>query len=182
VNLKNKEEYKELYYWFKEKKICVRCKSQKARPNKILCFDCADKQSKIDKNRYSKYTPIQKEEFKKKVQYNFFKRYHKRRDNRQCVKCGKNLTVKYKNNIWCTECRIKEINKVHKKCYPNGYLSKHEWGSFGLCSICGKRPFINGKKLCQACYDKVVKNLQGIDNKNHWWRKDNDIAFQKKIK
>jgi predicted amidophosphoribosyltransferase len=135
---------KERYYWLKEHHICACCGQQNARPGRVLCWDCADKQAEYFAKRYSYLK--EDENYKRKRAERFKARYEKLKAARICTRCGKRPARTGRN--LCDRCAAKEKSK-YQCCWP----PRAERVSYGLCYICGK-PLKPNFKLCPACYEK----------------------------
>lgn len=185
---RNKEEYKEQkkanYEYLKNHQRCVACGKQDAFTlnGYIRCADCSDKHK--EKNKI--YNKQNREEIsiKKKELYQLNKQY--RIENHLCVTCGKELEIgsQYKT---CERCRYinrkrKENERINNGTYPN------ERGEYGICYKCNKEKALEGKRLCQDCYNQAIKALEigrekfkemrlqdnysnyFIDNNNLFWK------------
>ena len=70
---------KEEYDFFKELHICVRCKKERAEPNKVMCWECCERDKKYDKKKREKKL----EEYKKKDK----EKYQELKENGICTYC-----------------------------------------------------------------------------------------------
>ena len=53
---------KDDYAWYKSHNICVRCRHERAEPNRVICWECIDKEKEYDRKKRN--SPI--EEYKKR--------------------------------------------------------------------------------------------------------------------
>lgn len=85
-------------------------------------------------------------------------RLEQRRANGICTYCGKIPADKgYKT---CAECRRKLTRHAHAYCRTKKNRTAREiMDGISLCKMCGKRPPIERKKLCEKCYEICVNNL-----------------------
>ena len=145
----------------KRLKICVACKSQDAYTlgGRSSCFDCAEKYAK---NKHDKYYSNKETISKRKAERKALRERHIQ--NHECTVCGKNLTTDYTYKT-CKSCRA--YSRIRQRT-SNTFTR----GDYGLCWTCNNQPSIQGKKLCQECYDRQLNILSKIPiKKNHPWRK-----------
>ncbi len=165
---------RERYYWYKEHGICVQCRQNNVYSprSKTLCLQCLEDQKERLKNRKIST----EEQYRKNIHLRRYRELLKAFG--VCPECAKRDVPE--GHIYCDICLAKKRAKNKRKWRENGSLPR------GLylpttCMICHKEKPDNGRKLCDECYDKSVKALkkaqQKQDNKNHYWRSDNKIAF-----
>ena len=182
---------KERYQNYKDRGICVYCKSSPAEDGKTTCRICREKQrkqtaekraalrnmgfcSECGKNRIfgeekicpecaaKKYASNRKNADKEKNREYFRERTKKLKAEGICVKCGKRAAEKGKTR--CMICNIKEANRAHraKDCLP-----RSERPAYGLCYFCGTE--IKDGKVCEKCKKRISQNLPKT-NPNECWR------------
>lgn len=110
----------------------------------------------LEKKRVQK----EKSRAKNREKYNAqMKAYHKnlyvrRKEQGLCPVCGKKLPEGYKY-INCVECLAKK-----KKRETKPKIKRSEWIGYGLCYHCGKKPAMDGYKVCKECYDRDIELLK----------------------
>lgn len=162
MGCKNKEEYD----FFKELKICIRCKKEMSEPNKIMCWECQDKEREYDKSKRLKNLEQAKQKDKEK--------YKRLKVQGICTYC-KHEKVNT-NTTKCSKCLSKIRNKRrNNKCD----IERSERVSYGICYICGKNPLIKGKGVCQQCYQVRLKSINKIMymRVNDSWKQENNKLF-----
>lgn len=141
------------YQWYRQHGICTDCHSENALPRIAYCRCC--KAMRIEYNRVSwekckeKRIPINREQHKNL--------YWQRKEAGLCTRCGKNAPETGKAK--CTRCLRKDAGVHKKSARGRGVQSRYDWLRQELCWTCGKYPHIQGKKLCQSCYDKSLVSL-----------------------
>lgn len=135
--------------------LCVDCGRKDSRTinGKCHCLQCATKKSKQAKARWN---------------YEHQKELREARTARWkaaglCSQCGGPREDETK--AMCATCRLKYRLRNAKKKIEQG---KPPRGANGKCFQCNRAPAIEGKKLCQACYDKKIKTLR--KNSRYPWR------------
>ena len=138
-----------MYWWYKEHKICPYCRVNNARKGKTSCQDCADRQAERWINNPSRTTE-QKEHIRKRNQ-----RY---RDLLVsfgvCQICGKRNALE--NHTMCLDCLIKRNITNKKRRHEKGSLPLHLRYNNGFCYFCCKK-IDNGKSICDECKSKKAK-------------------------
>lgn len=159
---------KEYYHTYKKLGICTACGKNKAEENRILCFECAEK----DANRVRTYDK------KRKSEYN--KRKRELCDAfGVCTTCMKKDKYKGKR---CIECYLKAKKKYKEKQLDAGKIPRNLWEEFELCAICGQ-PRQEGSKLCKTHLEIARKNAQNarrfVDRENHPWEKIKEMEIKR---
>lgn len=163
---KAREYAKELLQWCHENHYCVQCHKAKAVPGKKCCYECAEKARLRNLSR----TP----EVREKMNEAARRKYHELKEAGICVKCRKRAADKGKS--FCGICRgvirIQSINKSREE----GRLPMQMRGDGYHCAICGKEPEKIGDKLCVACYQRNLKNVENARSyagkENRKWDRD----------
>ena len=119
---------KEIYQWYKEHGICVRCHKRDAEPHRVKCFECAEQQRIVDSKR------VRSKEEHAKQQREITRR---KKEQGICYRCKKKAT----HGVFCYEHFIYSKRKDRERKTKKGF------GEIGLCRICGEEPS-PGKKLC----------------------------------
>lgn len=145
---------RERYVWLKEHHVCVGCGHEDAEPNRVYCFECAEKRNA----KYRKIYQESREEEKEKARKRCKKLYYERKEKGICTKCGKRK-VYVKSTIYCMECYLKENRRLKRYC--NG-IPKSERPNYGLCYTCGKRELYSAS-LCTECYERQSKNMKRLN-------------------
>lgn len=70
----------------------------------------------------------------------------------KCVTCGKHQPMHYRKQCWW--CLEKNKNTLRER---RGYIGipRSERADYDMCWHCGE-PVIEGKKVCQKCYDRML--------------------------
>lgn len=171
--------FREMYAWRKAHHICVKCGQRDAKKGHTRCISCAEKEQK----RNAQKRALSKSEYHTEEYYRQLCRTNKLYDLRVafgvCTDCGKrNAAPGYTK---CTECLIRCRRKSEEKRRKSGIYPRDGYSE--LCKMCNKKAPLNGKKLCEECYEKSLRNLKEAnaarDNANHFWHGANHIAFRR---
>lgn len=141
--------YADDYSFYKRLGICVRCKKEQAEPNRVMCWECNDKEKEIyRKNRETNREKRNKRDLDK---------YNKLKEMGICTYCKheKAMPGKYK----CEKCLSKLKRKRDAKRED---IIRYERVSYGLCYICGKNELKSGFRVCESCYNKRLDCISKI--------------------
>lgn len=153
------KEYREK---LKRAHICPGCKAQDAYTlaGRTYCFDCTEKRRIQRQAAWA--DPVKKA----KMLLQSRERQERYKAENKCLQCGKQL---HNGERLCGICREKARRAVRKS---RGRTPRNPGV---ICWQCNKQPCMDGKRLCQSCYEKKVKavcgNLKKADRENHPWRK-----------
>lgn len=157
--------YSETYSWYKQKGICIKCRSEKAEPGKTMCLMC----STDDNERSKKYYHNKMSEEQKKNK--------RRKNNRKrdiCVAlgvCRNCLKKDATQGQFCLECYIKHKLRNKNIREKKQLISRSERVSNGQCYFCGQ-PVVEGKRTCIKCLNirqECIKSNK-YNNNQHVWR------------
>ena len=153
----------------KEHHLCVDCRKQDAftlggRPK---CAECAAKDSaRVLKKRRLDPKPNRDSAKARRQLW---------RDEHKCSRCGHPLPNDYSYRT-CWLCREKcRIAREARRWRQNPDRNKR--GMPGVCWQCVKRPVMEGKKLCEECYNAklplILKaaEIAHANNRSHIWRR-----------
>ena len=150
-NQKNAEK-REWDQRMKSAHLCVKCGKMDARTvnGKSHCLQCAKALAKRKRDNWD------------------FEHEKEVRDTRRanwiaagmCSTCGR--PKEEPERAMCLSCRVKAKMRNEKRKIKLGILPR---GINGICFQCNKKKAIEGKKLCQECYDKRVAALAEVRRK-----------------
>jgi len=129
--------------------LCVDCGAKDARTinGKCWCLQCSRKRSaRARANR----NPEHESELR-------LARKEKRIAAGMCSVCGKPKEEPDKK--MCIDCRVKAKYRKEKHKINSGWMPR---GVNGKCWQCNKEMAIEGKRLCQSCYDTKVEKLMEV--------------------
>jgi len=134
------EAQRERREWLKAHGICTSCGQRDARPGRVKCQVCADKQKKYNTSKATRKS--QKRRRKQRKEMGIC------RDCGAFVETGKTL---------CAECLEKARTRAAK--FSDVYAVKREERyqerkANGICVVCGKRKAYNGTIRCKKCKEK----------------------------
>lgn len=159
--------YKSLdyYYWYKEHKICVNCRKEKALQGKTLCLMC-----RMDKReKYKEYYRSLSVEVKRKNEKGSALKKQWCKENGICYNCYKRPVAE--NRKMCGICLAKKREKAKEQRIAKGVTPRDMLGMDGQCYFCDK-PALKGKKTCAECRERCISHLpEKTDTSNHIWRK-----------
>lgn len=160
------EKYEE-YHFYKALNICVRCHKNSAEPNKVMCLECAYKDSEQSKKNRRRNL----EERKNKD----LEKYYELKEKGICTYCKRKKAVAGKTK--CVKCLAKIRNKRNSKKKD---IDRSEHVTYGICYICGKYKVMNGKGVCDKCYKKRMESMSKIMHisGNDYWKNDNKLIFK----
>ena len=161
------------YDFYKSIGICVRCHKNSAEPNKVMCFECADKERENNRNKRERNI----ESFKKRDS----DQYYRLKEQGICTCCKHEKAVPRKTK--CAKCLAKIRTKRQSK---RNDIDRSERCSYGICYICGKNPILPGKGVCAECYKlrlSAIKkcNSNRKDGFNEYWKQKNKLIFGGRI-
>ena len=151
-------EYRRL---LKKNHICRDCRKQDAYTlaGRTYCFECAEKgrkakaQARKDPEKRAKMLLQKRQQIGRYITEN------------KCVRCGKQLRDRKRMCGVCYELQ-RRAQRKSRGATPRG---------LGLCWQCNKKPCIDGKKLCEVCYEWklpiALANLEKSRKDNHPWKK-----------
>lgn len=123
---------------------CIQCGKQDAYTlnGRARCSVCADKGKIADRKRYQTHNGS---EAQKKVREN-------RASKGLCVRCGR---IAPPGRRVCALCISHTNQNLRDKKIAEGM----NWprGSNGICWTCNKEAVMEGKKICQSCYEKTIE-------------------------
>lgn len=159
------DRYKE-YHFYKDLKICVRCHKNQAEPNKVMCLECADKDSEC-------YKHTRRRNIEEKHKRDLDK-YYALKEKGICTYCKHENAVAGKTK--CARCLAKIRNRRNAK---KSDIARSERVSYGICYICGKENVMEGKGVCEKCYEKRMESISKIMYMpgSDYWKNENKLIF-----
>lgn len=136
----NKREWKKLQ---NAAHVCIRCGEKDARTldGRNYCLPCSRYMAKLQKENYDS-------EHKNALRN---ARRTEWKAEGLCSRCGGKKEDPDK--AMCIDCRVKSRMTHRRQNIKRGI---HPRGTGGMCYRCNRVPAIEGKKMCQTCYDKQV--------------------------
>lgn len=122
--------------------LCRDCGKQDARTLNCYgyCYECKEKRNAWSREYREKNR--ERENAKRR------EKYAERKANNLCGLCGHPMLI-YDTHSTCPRCR----GNAYKR-----FISKYEPKRVGnVCHQCCNAPPMDGKKLCQSCYDRAVE-------------------------
>ena len=128
--------------------ICRDCKQTDAYTlaGRTYCADCA---KKMANRKREKRTESREEYSAKRAEYR-----KKLIEEKRCSRCGKKLPDGWKRKL-CIECLTYFRRKAEERRREKGQKTWDMRCQDGVCFVCGAKS-MDGKRMCQACYDKRV--------------------------
>ena len=150
--------------FYKSMRRCIICQRQDAYTlaGRVRCEACSEK-ARAYNNAYL---------HENRDRYNEAARdkYAERKKAGKCVNCGADMHGDPHSR--CEKCRAKDAAR-HRKGNPKGVN--------GMCSVCGKNPAMEGKKVCPSCYrnccEAAAKGRKKVNTENHPWRRDEQLRI-----
>lgn len=141
--------------------MCTRCGRHKAEPYKKLCYECLDKDN--EKYHSKDRTEADRENDREKKR----QQAAERKESGCCIRCGR--PYHGEKNL-CTRCRgyLKNYRDNHRQD-----ICRSERTSYGICYICGSSDVMDGKKVCESCYEDRLKTLPMM------WANQNNEYFRR---
>ena len=173
------------YEFLKSRGICTKCGKNKAVNKTTYCEYCLEK----DVIKNAKYREKNRAVLRRKNKERMQKLRDRRKENRECTKCGKKLNPLYDGNyVKCKICRHyhmeymkKRRSEEEKQCSSRKERNKDRVEK-GLCLHCNKQA-LNGYKLCEKHYKISINGLSKAHENinNHIWRKYDSAIINKKM-
>ena len=157
------------YEFLKSRGICTKCGKNKAVNKTTYCEYCLEK----DVIKNAKYREKNRAVLRRKNKERMQKLRDRRKENRECTKCGKKLNPLYDGNyVKCKICRYYYMEYMRKRRSKDDKqnTSREEKIKTNVCLYCNSK-VIEGKKLCEKHYNIVLNNLSKVDRNNHSFRK-----------
>lgn len=106
-------EYDKLRYYqairyrkLKKQGLCVDCGRERAMENRVRCFKCLSKDAERSVAKRANWTEEKRQAEKEKNRQRLKALRTERKNNNQCVSCGKSLPTN-SQHVSCKECRLK---------------------------------------------------------------------------
>lgn len=154
--------------WLKAGGRCVVCGAVDAftMNGRAVCGACAETARERNRRYYWKDPEQQREAARE--------RRRERREAGVCGSCGGPLP-EGDTHVTCPVCRARTAERNRRSRARRAEERRAEtWNPVNDCSTCHKAPCIEGRKLCQACYDRACANIAkaraAVDRENHPWR------------
>lgn len=159
---------RETYRFWRDHQRCVICHEQDALTmnNHAYCSGCREK-----RRAYScEYRRKHKEESNKYDK----ERKQRLKENGPCIQCGKPSKTGASR---CALCAEKESRKRKEKIAKLSTIN-YPRGENGICWQCNKNQAIDGKRVCQTCYEKILYRVKNRGNwETHPWRIDRMLTL-----
>ncbi len=153
--------------WLHSKGLCVDCKQRDAftMNGRWRCAECGEKYNQ-------RTSELRKGGRGKKEQEAANRRNAERREAGLCVQCGKPAVSGKTRCLRCLEQNRRSAARKFRRQYPETNFPR---GDNGICYLCNKQPALEGKKLCQSCYDLRAAQALKLprDRNGHFWKKLN---------
>lgn len=147
--------WSEIYHFYKDAGICVNCHARDAVRGQTRCPDCRDRH-----NQYRRQRTEQEQEQMRKYQR---ERYESLKGSGLCVRCGKRPPESGKSS--CTFCLRKQSQYRKNERFRNGGVPRQTAIEIGWCPICCKRPVAKHRRVCEICYDGILRGVQRRETK-----------------
>lgn len=140
----------------KDAHLCVECGRKDGRTVKGMChcLQCATKKAKQARDNRNQEHDRELRQARKT----------RWKEAGLCSNCGGSREDE--TFALCATCRLKFRLQREKRKIKQGKLPR---GANGKCFQCNRAPAIEGKKLCQTCYDKKIKTLR--ENSAKRWKR-----------
>lgn len=127
--------------------LCVSCGKEDAFTmiGRRYCADCSEKRNETKRKYWKNNENYREAQINKKR-----KIYEERKNNGICVRCGKRKVNGFAQCDYCRASQRRAWDRDRKK--PRG--------GDGICYSCNKEKAIEGKKLCERCYNDRLKNCE----------------------
>lgn len=160
---------KQDYDFYKSIGICIRCHKKNSEPNRIMCFECAEREREKDRIKYERNIET--------IKHRDSNKYYELKLMGICTYCKHEKAVPGKTK--CKKC----IAKIRCRRNRNRHdISRSERRSYGICYICGNNAVISGKGVCEDCYNTRKIAIQKCldsrpDEFNEYWKHENKLLF-----
>lgn len=144
-----------MYELLKKYHYCTVCGKQDAYTlaGRILCFECAEKKNKK-----------QREDYHKKREYHSLRKKQLRefrKLNGLCIECGE---IAVEGRVRCEKHLALGRHRAEKHKTQKGVISRAISVELGYCEMCCKR-FATKGKLCEECYEKAMRGISAANKK-----------------
>ena len=162
--------------FLREHGLCAWCGKEKAEEGKVLCWQCAIKDSERHERVYYSLTEEERKEKNRKGHERAPLKRQERKAQGLCPRCGHTAV---KGSVLCLECRIKARRNSKEYGRKHGAIPFELRGN-GYCYRCCKPVESEGSKLCNECYAKHVERAEKMREKvvkPQSWQNDNILMF-----
>lgn len=139
---------------------CGRCGKQDAYTlnGKTLCADCST--DKIHDTLNSRENDDNKS-------YNAYMQWYRayRKERGICQRCGRDIEKEYVGiSTNCSRCK----SIIRNKHVASRIESGMNWprGGNGYCIMCNKKKAIEGKRMCEDCYERAKERIYNVNKLN----------------
>lgn len=126
------------YDFYKNIGICPDCRKRESEPNRVFCFECAEKRKRRSALHY--------------VPRSINTTAEKRKKDGICVQCGQRKAMK--NRVRCGICL--EKNRMKQWERRGKPIARNERKEYGACYICGAE---SEDILCERCRKRASRNI-----------------------
>lgn len=151
--LTRQEQRKANYQYYKDRKVCVRCRKSKVWGGTTLCLQCLmdnrERVSDYNKNRRPEQSRLRQKEHAKR-------RIDCLRENGLCIRCG--IRKASDGHATCAICRAKKRIYAEKVRREKGSIPRDMMGKGEICYLCGAK-VDHYEKTCDKCHDKLAKQM-----------------------
>ena len=165
------------YEFLKIRGICTKCGKNKAVNKTTYCEYCLEK----DVIKNAKYREKNRAVLRQKNKERMQKLRDRRKENRECTKCGKKLNPVFdgNNTVKCKRCKAYYMEYMRKRRSKDDKqkITREEKIELKVCLYCNSKA-IEGKKLCEKHYNIALNNLSKVDRNNHSFRKYAKVDFR----
>lgn len=134
----------------KEMGICVACGKERAYDGETLCLSCKMHQRETESKKPKTEEQKQKQSIEDK------EKYYNRKSLGVCVNCGKRPK---QHGLLCERCYS---TILRRKSRIQNDITRSERPNYNRCYICGKEGLMEGKRVCEECYQTRLKSISSI--------------------
>lgn len=168
----------ENYKYYKDHGICPQCGVRVHAPGRVRCEICLAQNAESKRKRFESETPQQHDLRLERMNQYRAKMRAERKNDGKCIWCGKPLS-KY-SSCFCMDCKAKNQKNNAKRHIQ---IPRNERADYGICYRCGKRTTVEGKKLCNVCYEqsltalKIAQGSKKTTEQRNYIRQQNNLIF-----
>jgi len=153
--------------------ICPYCGSEKLFGSERSCPECRAKRANtLERSRNRQWNKVLVQSAS-----SHRKKYHERKEQGLCVRCGKRQFVS--GRTLCTICICKRKRYEQENRERKGIIiPRNERVANGLCYTCGN-PLDRDGRICVSCSDRMTRNLPEKRGGNDYWRQQNKMVTYK---
>lgn len=166
--------------YYTSRGICGKCGKRPVEPGRLKCFECLDADVNAHKRMMERKSPEERRRIMDQKNAERRNRTAYRQEHGLCTQCGKPVVP---GKRLCIDHLAKKRRTKDKRW--NNEIPRSERPSYGICWLCGKRPILPEKTLCEQCFrsmsDRAKERAKHLTQAQLEARKKWNESFYRKM-